>query len=40
MDMTNQRAIDILKNANLGGVLRQAADYAIAVLMAAEEKEG
>ena len=32
MEMTDQRAIDILRNANLGGVLREAADYAIDVL--------
>ena len=38
MEMNNQRAIDILQNANLGGVLRQAADYAVELLEA--EKQG
>lgn len=32
MEMTDQRAIDILENANLGGVLREAANYAIEML--------
>ena len=31
-EMNSQRAIDILQNANLGGVLRQAADYAVELL--------
>lgn len=32
MEMTDQRAIDILENANLSGVLREAANYAIEML--------
>lgn len=35
--MDSRMAIDVLRNANLGGVLREAADYAIKLLEAQEQ---
>lgn len=40
MDMTSKSAIDILGNANLGGVLRAAADYAVEAIRERQELTG
>lgn len=40
MDMTSKSAIDILESANLGGVLREAADYAVEAIQERQELTG